>query len=91
MHNFNLGDSPAFPRMGQIQYGDTTESVNWEGMNLRTYIATKCLAGLLSDKQNLIEMGRKGGEQPHEYLAKLSVAFADDLLSELEKPQNSPK
>lgn len=59
---------------------------------LRTYAAISAMNGLLSDSANLIhaaEESAKLADKPNVYLAKLAVAIADDLLSELSKPLKS--
>lgn len=50
------------------------------GMNLRTYIATACLQGMLSRS-----FGGEGNEPPDDVLATWAVGQADALIAELNK------
>lgn len=58
------------------------------GMDLRTYIATKCVAGLLSTDFVLVSAeddARKRGVGTATILAELAVVQADALIAELSK------
>lgn len=50
-----------------------------EGMDLRTYIATKLMAGLVSNQNTM-------PETTNDALAKASCSLADALIAELNKP-----
>lgn len=67
------GDKPAFISDNPVY--------NCNGLTKREYIATACLQGLLSDTKNGVATVNQGTQ-----LNVLAVAFADELLEELEKP-----
>lgn len=91
MNKNDLGKSPAFPKTafrdsqasveGSFTHGDS------DGMDIRTYIATKCLAGMLSDNKNFIsaDFYKEEGLSMAQYLSINSVKYADALIAELSK------
>lgn len=99
MNKNDLGKSPAFPKIETTEalkgmssagnaYGNTFST---GGMDLRTYIATKAMSGVL----NMVAL------TPDKYLVNdavlntdevVNVAFeiADKMLERLQNPQNNP-
>lgn len=69
-----LADQPAFPSHIQPNYRPG-ESVT--GITVRTYIATAMLQGY---------MAANGAAPSPDHAAKISVAFTDALIAQLEKP-----
>lgn len=52
---------------------------HYSGMTIRTYIATKLMAGLISNPNTM-------PETTNQALAKASCSLADALIAELSKP-----
>lgn len=76
----NKSDFPAFPT--QSNGGDI-----YGGVTVREHFAAMAMQGLCSNMDRVVATAEHDGrpEDVDEYLAVLSVAFADALLRELEK------
>lgn len=95
MNKNDLGKSPAFPTdevvFDQMLGKNVKEHKDSAGMDLRTYIATKCLAGLLSDNRNhaaitqIIHEKGKNADEHGVLMAKSAIILADTLIAELSK------
>ena len=77
-------DSPAFPKPGFESQGDVLGHLEYpeHGMNLRAYIATACMQGILASWP-------PGGKWPPgeklvvDEVARTAVEFSDALIAEL--------
>lgn len=82
------GDQPAYPIQYEQEYGDhgMKEQTIKGGMTKREVMAMAAMQGFLS-----ILGDTNIGEPKPDYLASMSVKYADALLAELEKVYDSEK
>ena len=71
----------AFPRSGYD--GPDNSAVGVDGMNIRTYMATKFMAAILANPASYTESGMWRNES--ETAAEEAVSLADALIEELSK------
>jgi len=73
-------NQPAFPF-------NTKQDPEFSGMDLRTYIATACLQGLLANSSFVSSMAKEAGSTTVAYrgMAKVAAMGADALIAELNK------